>query len=84
MELNEKINLIVTNKDLAAFVDAMRIDLLANPSSWENATLERFLEAMAAWSRSMEHVYKNTGRSFPEQPSWKMMAEILYAAKIYE
>lgn len=84
MELHEKIDTIATNKDLSAFVEALRADLLANPDDWENVTLERFLEAMAAWVYSIENVYKNTGRELPCQPSWKTMAEVLYAAKMYE
>jgi len=84
MELHEKIDSIATNKDLAEFINALRADLLSNPDDWENANLERFLEAMAAWVSSMENAYKNTGREFPDQPSWKMVADILYAAKMYE
>lgn len=84
MELYEKIDSIVTNKDLAGFIDQLRADLLSNADDWENNDLERFLEAMAAWVNSMENAYKNTGREFPDQPSWKMIADILYAAKMYE
>lgn len=84
MELHEKIDRITTNKDLADFIEALRSDLLANQNEWENPNLERFLEAMAVWVRSMENAYKNTGREFPGQPSWKMVADILYAAKMYE
>jgi hypothetical protein len=84
MELHEKIDSIVDNQDLAAFIEALRTDLITNSDDWENANLERFLEAMAAWVRSMGNAYKNMGKEFPKQPSWKMMADILYAAKIYE
>lgn len=38
-----------TREDLAAFVLALRQDLLSNQAAWENPTLERFLEALAAW-----------------------------------
>lgn len=84
MDLHEQINLIDSNKKLAEFVDALRNDLLSNPEDWENTRLDLFLEAMAAWVHSMENVYKNTDREFPNQPSWKMIADILYAAKGYE
>lgn len=84
MELHEKIDSVTTHKDLAEFIEGLRADLLSNAGDWENATLERYLEAMAAWVHSMDNAYKNTGRTFPNQPSWKMVAEILYAAKIYE
>ncbi len=84
MELHEKIEAISNNKDLADFIEALRADLVTNPDEWESTNLESFLEAMSAWVRSMENAYKNTGREFPSQPNWAMMADILYTAKIYE
>ncbi|WP_198328263.1 DUF7660 family protein [Methylovulum psychrotolerans] len=84
MDLHEQINLVDSNKKLAEFVEALQNDLLSNPEDWENTRLDLFLEAMAAWVHSMENVYKNTGGEFPNQPSWKMIADILYAAKGYE
>ncbi|MFG1805278.1 hypothetical protein [Streptomyces sp. NPDC049040] len=39
----------VDGKDaLAAYVRALRADLLARGGTWENVTLERYLEALAA------------------------------------
>ena len=84
MDLEKLINSIETNEDLANFIETLLVDLRVNAVAWENADLERFLEAMAAWVRSMENAYKNTGRKFPSQPSWKMIADILLAAKMYE
>jgi len=84
MELHEKIDLIASNTDLASFIEDLRVDLVSNAGDWENSNLERLLEAMSVWVNSMENVYRNTGKVFPEQPSWKMIADILYAAKIYE
>ena len=42
---------------------------------WENPTLERFLEALAAYTADAE---------LPEQPSWRTFAQVLAAAKVYE
>ena len=84
MDLHEKIETIASNKDLADFIETLQADLIANPDEWENTSLESFLEAMSAWTRSMENAYKNTGREFPSQPNWAMMADILYTDKIYE
>jgi len=30
------------------------------------------------------YAHRNMDKEFPKQPSWKMIADILYAAKIYE
>jgi hypothetical protein len=51
--------------------------------SWENVTLPAFLEAMAAWLRSYEHAYMNTGRPVPEDV-WEVVAAAVRAATIYE
>jgi hypothetical protein len=84
MELYDKIDSINTKEDLADFVESLRNELSSCPGDWENQTLDRYLEAMEAWIRSMEYAYKNMGKEIPEQPSWKMIADILYSAKIYE
>jgi hypothetical protein len=51
-------------------------DLRQHPDEWENHTLERFLEALAASLTS--------GRTWPEQLSWRVLAEALTMASGYE
>ena len=84
MNLEEKAEAISTRDDLASFVDELKNDLIQNPEDWENPDLERFLDAMSAWTFSMENLYKNLRRETPVQASWKAFAEILLAAKVYE
>lgn len=71
-------------RDVAAVVQRMRADLLAHPDEWENPTLERFLEALAAVLEASPGRYANAGERFPEQPTWKLLAEVLVAASGYE
>jgi len=52
-------------------------DLLANSDGWENATLERYLEAMRAWLKATVRIEKPA-------PSWDLIIRMLEAAKIYE
>jgi hypothetical protein len=75
---------VSSKEDLADFIEAMREDLLKDPTQWENATLDRFLEAMAAWVRAMDNFYRNTGKQPIETPTWSVFADILLAAKMYE
>ena len=75
---------VVTRQDAIDVVLAMAEDLEAHPDSWENATLRRFLEALAASMEGVEHAYTNEGRSLPEQPSWRLLAELLVMASGYE
>ena len=69
---------------MAAFVDALKNDLIQNPEDWENPNLERYLDALSAWIFSMEQLYINLDREVPIKPNWKSFAEMLLAAKIYE
>lgn len=67
---------VATKQDAAVLVEAMASDLRQHPGEWENQTLERFLEALAASLTS--------GRDWPEQQSWRLLAEALMMASGYE
>ena len=84
MELHKQVERINSRHDLIAFIEALRDDLLQHPGDWENRTLERFLEALAAWSTDMDGYFQNRGEQVPSQPSWRLLGEMLNAAKIYE
>jgi hypothetical protein len=84
LALHKKIEAISSKDALADFVAELRSDLETSGDSWENPTLDRYLEAMEAWIRDMDGYYKNSGQPVPESPSWRTLADILYAAKIYE
>jgi len=70
--------------DVATIVHRMLTDLLAHPGEWENSTLDRFLEALAAAWTDIPGLYRNRGEEFPETPTWKMVAEALVMASGYE
>lgn len=84
MKIHELIREISSKEDLADFVEALCDDLKENPDRWENAKLESFLMAMGRWIRVMDNYYKNTGQPIPNAPSWRTVADMLYAAKMYE
>lgn len=66
-----------TREDAVRTLNDLLADLRRNPEGWENPTLDRFLEAMAAWLDS--------GRvRMVDQPSWDLICELLEAGKIYE
>jgi hypothetical protein len=79
-------NIEVTNRQsFIQFLEAFRRDLLANQEEWENPTLERFLEAMAAYARAIPQFYINTGQAVDaDVPSWRVFSDILRGAKVYE
>jgi hypothetical protein len=84
MTLAEQNNSISSRGDFVEFTKALRKDLQDNPTSWENPTLERFLEALGAWVEDMDGYYLNQGKFVPIQPDWKVIGDILMAAKMYE
>jgi hypothetical protein len=75
---------VSSKEDLADFIDALKDDFIKNSVEWENPTIDRFLDAMAEWVRSMDDYCRNTGRPPVEHPTWSVFADILSAAKIYE
>lgn len=71
-----------SREDFAQFAEAVLADFRGSGSSeWENATLERFLDALAAFSAA-----RLVDRQVNEQemPSWRVFAEIVAAATGYE
>ncbi len=84
MTLQEHATNVQSRDDFVRFVREMLRELDSAKQQWENTTLERFLEALAGWSGDMDGYYANRGQVLPEQPSWRLMAEMLLAATIYE
>ena len=84
MTLAEQNNSIRSREDFVAFVKALSKDLQENPATWENASLERFLDSIAAWVEDMDGYYLSRQKPVPDQPDWKVVGDILMAAKMYE
>ena len=84
MELHEQADAVQSRGDLVAFIHALRSDLAANEPAWENPTLGRYLEALAAWTNDMDGAFHNQGKEVPPQPTWQLVAAMLYAAHRYE
>ena len=75
---------IETREDFVRFVEALRNDLRAHPTWWENNTLESYLDALAAVADSLDQGFKNRRHTLPEQPTWRIVADMLLTAGIYE
>ena len=84
MTLDEHNKSIQSREDFVAFVKALTKDLRDNPQTWENRTLEQFIEAIAAWVEDLDGYYINQGKPVPKQPDWRVVSDILMAAKMYE
>jgi hypothetical protein len=68
---------VTSRADLARFVEALLAEFQADAGgSWENPTLERYLEALAA--------YAADAGAADLPPTWRTLAELLAAARDYE
>jgi hypothetical protein len=84
MSVHEAVKHIRTREDFVAFVRALRCDLEDDPSAWENGDLGSYLDAVAAWVEDMDGYLDHAGKKRVHQPSWKLLGEILMAARVYE
>lgn len=84
MNLVDQAAAVRTKRDFVKFVSALQDDLVQNPEAWENASLDRFLDALGAWIGDMDGWFLNRGEPVPEQPDWSMVASMLMAARTYE
>lgn len=66
-----------TREDVVTAIRSLLLNLEENPGSWENPSLEQYLESMAAWLESY-------GKKHDSIPSWDLIVQMLEAAKIYE
>jgi hypothetical protein len=75
---------VKTKEDFTLFLKKMIQDLHENPKTWENNSLDTFLDAMKSWVEDMDNYYINVEKPIPKNVSWKVFSEILMASKIYE
>lgn len=84
VDIQAELNAIRSREDLATFILSLRQDLSDYPAEWENPTLDRFLEALAAWCADMPGYFLNRGEPQPDQPDWQLVGLMLLAASRYE
>ena len=83
--LVEKAEAIQSKADFDAFVQLLLRNYREYPDEWENNTLELFLQGLAGFVESMEGYYSNVGAKVDlERPGWRVFADILLAARVYE
>ncbi len=84
-KISEVIEKLHSKDDFSKFLDLLHQDYKINKSLWENADLEDFLEALSVYSRDVEGYYNNLKINIdPKQPSWRLFADILLGARVYE
>ncbi len=72
-------------KEFVKFMDLLIKDYERNYGVWQNLTIEDFLYAIQNYAEDIAGYYKNTNQKInPNEPSWKVFADILKGARIYE
>ncbi|MFC0178757.1 DUF7660 family protein [Thorsellia kenyensis] len=79
-----EINSIKNKADFLFFINKLKQSLENELESWVNNDLSSYLEALSDWIEGIEQFYINTKQPIPENISWKVFADILMAAKMYE
>jgi hypothetical protein len=76
---------VQTYDEFQKFLALLAEDYKANGKEWENADVGSFLEALAAYSKDIGGYYKNTNQQVDTSvPSWRVFAEMLCGARVYE
>lgn len=71
-------NKIEDRRDFEKFLELFYEDFKENKDDWENITLDHFLESLTASNRD------TTDKQNLEQPTWRLFADLLLTAKVYE
>ncbi len=74
---------IKSRADLAKFLEELAVRC-AHDQDWENRDLPSYLEAAARFVQAIHGAYKTKGETFDENQNYRLIAEILWAAAIYE
>ena len=76
---------ITSKEDFAVFAKLLLQNYREYQHEWDNATLERYLEALAEFVESIDGYYANIGATVSmDRPSWRVFADILLAGRVYE
>lgn len=74
-----------SKEEFLELLDLLGRDARSNLKEWENDTVERYIEAMLAWATSMENYYRGRALDIDtSKPSWRIFADLLLAARVYE
>lgn len=84
MSPEDSVQSVTSRSDLVRFIDQLADSLVEQPEIWENGSLESFLRAWSVWLSEMDGYFAGKGQPVPDSPSWKLIAEMMLAARVYE
>jgi|UPI000592CD50 hypothetical protein len=82
--LFDYVKTIRSRRDFIQFLNYLNDDYRENNSEWENKDLQSFLAGLSGFSMDMTGYYCDLEEKVDvESISWRMVAEMLLAAKVY-
>jgi hypothetical protein len=76
---------VSSRSDLIAFIEALNADFVARRAEWANDRIDLFLGGLCGFTRDMGGYYENMGEVVDvETATWRMVAQMLLAATVYE
>jgi len=76
---------VKTREGFAEILKLLTEDFKQNGQEWENKTLGDYLEGMSGWLHDADGYYTNRGIVVDlDEPSWRVLTDILLAARVYE
>ena len=86
--LESSVELVSDKTSFIAFLGVLISDYQKNQDAWENQTLGAFLESMQGWLEDMdlnEYYERIESREvMNESVNWRVFADVLVAATLYE
>lgn len=76
---------VISRDDFLKFMEYFIDDYRDHKNAWDNNRLEDFLEGFRGFATDIRGYYKNTNQDVDvEIISWKMLANMMTAATVYE
>lgn len=76
---------VTDRSSFVTFIDALLEDFHENPETWSHKTVPDFLSALSSYAEDIQGYYDNQRLKIDaDQPSWRVFADILKAATLYE
>lgn len=82
LDFEKLIENIKSKDDFTEFVGILMQDFQSNNEEWENKTIDAYLEAIQRYTQDLDGYYVNRNVPVPENVPWKVLAVILFAAKM--
>lgn len=83
--LVKKAHSVASKADFTEFAKLLLQNYRSHPEKWDNASVEELLDGLVGFVGDMEGYYKNARIAVDlERPSWRVFADILMAARVYE